>query len=309
MPSSSTRCPAATQAISAPSTLSALSLSALLLFAVTAGMAGAATAPRPPLPSSGKPAVLSAANLLERGDSALDAGDVQLADSLFTLAAPIPTSATSAASRHRREILTARLAAARGDWKTSADRLKAWENSPARQTGSGEILFWRGWVALHQARIPEADSLFVLASAYSGEPRAQDALEYRFSALLDNSPALQDYLRGLPESPLPASLRIASLERVPENSRLRPQALWQLALLLEARGESARARDLLTALSRDTGSLPGRRATAVLAFLRESEQPDSALSAYETLLIQSQQGVIAEFSRKRAQGLRRSPQP
>ena len=51
-------------------------------------------------------------------------------------------------------------------------------------------------------------NLIINTSAYTAVDKqasrgAQDALEYRFAALLENSPSLLDYLRGLPESPPP----------------------------------------------------------------------------------------------------------
>lgn len=240
-----------------------------------------------------------------RVETALQEGEILLADSLLKKETRWKNDAQS---RHRREILGARLAATRGDWKSAEARLLAWEQSSARRTGSGEILFWRGWAALHQGRLAEGDSLFVLSSAYvEGEDalRAQDALEYRFAALLENSPALQDYVRGLPESPLPGAMRANSLKQVPAESKLHPQALWQLALLTEFSGDSAQSHAILMDLAQDRSTLPGRRAAAVLAFLREKSNTDSALNAYEALLIKNQQGAIAEFSRQRVQALRR----
>jgi hypothetical protein len=232
-------------------------------------------------------------------EAALEAGNIHAAESLFTMAEGAPPGT---GFRHRREILMARLAASRGDWKGAESRLRAWKSNPSRLEGSGEVLFWLGWAALHQARITDADSLFVLASAYSGEDRAQEALEYRFAALLENSPSLQDYLRGLPESPLPEALRRASLERVPESSRLHPHALWQLAMMQEGRGSPLAAREILHKLARDATSLPGRRAIAYLGFLAEDSSSASALAAYEGLLLKHQNGVVPEFARKRMEG-------
>src|SRR5690606_11094583 len=135
---------------------------------------------------------------LDRLEAALERGFPSEAESLHAEVRMVPGEA----QRHRREIAAARLSAARGDWRAVDSRLAAWKENGARGEGSGEILFWQGWSALHQGRRERADTLFVLASAYAGQPgskRAQEALEYRFAALLDNSPALLDYLRGLPE--------------------------------------------------------------------------------------------------------------
>jgi hypothetical protein len=249
-----------------------------------------------------------------RIQAVLDAGDIQVADSLFNLAAKNP-GAADISNRHRREILTARLAASRGDWRTSESRLHAWMRNTSRPEGSGEIFFWLGWAGLHQGRVAEADSFLVLASSYQDEPRSQEALEYRFAALLDNSPALQDYLRGLPESPLAANLRAASLEKVPLTSRLYPEARWQLATLQLARGDSLGAGEALLRLSQGS-TLPAIRAGALWAYLTElaesaelaalagKSRSDSALAAYEALLVRHQQGVVPEFARKRGKILR-----
>lgn len=252
--------------------------------------------------SAAKPVTvnLSPLEALSRAEDALDAGDIAAADSLRSRIG----EALPAGLRHRQEIVGARLAASRGDWRSADARLRAWRTSPQRREGSGDVLFWLGWSAMHQARAAEADSLLVLASAYGEDARSQEALEYRFLGLLENGPALQDYLRGLPESPLPDPLRIASLERVPAESRLFAQARWHLAVMFEARGDTARSRPLLDTLSRDTRSVAGRRAATYRALLLERRAPDTSLKAYEEVLIGGQQGVTAEIARRRIRALK-----
>lgn len=268
----------------------------LLVCAGYAGAAGGASgATRATSPAS---APSSVAEILTQVTRALDAGDIPRADSLFTL--PSPPSP----ERHRFAIATARLAASRGDWRTVDRTLRAWQHDPGRREGSGEVLFWRGWSAMHQGRTAEADSLLMLASAYGGEPRSQDALEYRLAGLLETGDALQSYLRGLPESPLPHPLRLASLNRVPPPSALHPQARWHLVLLHEVHGDTALSRPLLDTLASDLRSVHGRRAAAYRALLKERASPDTALTAYETLLIRHQQGMTAEMARQRVRILR-----
>lgn len=240
---------------------------------------------------------------LARAARALDAGDIARAESLYALPGDDP------GARHRREILGARLAASRGDWRGVDAALTAWNGSPARLEGTGEVLFWLGWSALHQARGARADSLFVLASAYQDDERSRDALEYRYAALLDNGPALQSYLRGLPESPLPHSLRLASLAQVASPSSLYPYARWHLALLHEARGDTTLSRPLLDTLARQGRGIAARRASLYLGLLRERHAPDTALAIYEALLVRNQQGAAAETARKRAQNLRKKLRP
>lgn len=288
LPSSDSHSPCAPTARFFPRVIPACALLACGLFGAHVDAAEGATDP----------------NTSTRVETALETGDVLIADSLYKSET---RWGSDAQARHEREILGARLTAARGDWRGAEARLLAWEQSSARRSGSGEILFWRGWAALHQGRTAEADSLFVLSSAYvegkDGE-YAQEALEYRYATLLENSPVLLNYVRGLPESPLPTALRAASLKQVPPESRLYPHALWRLALLAELQGDTSQSRAILSDLARDASSMPAKRAVAVLAFLREKSSPDTALKSYEALLIKNQQGAIAEFLRQRIQRLR-----
>jgi hypothetical protein len=232
---------------------------------------------------------------------ALESGDLERADSLHSTLSP---QSRPPSWRHRHEIVKARLAASRGDWRAAEKALRAWNQNSARTGGSGEVLFWLGWAAMHQAKVSMADSLLVLASAYTEESRAQQALEYRLNGLLENGPSLQHYLRGLPESPLPLNLRRQSLHQIPTESQLYAHARWHLMVLHALAGESVEAAAIMDTLSRFPQSIPGKRAIAYKAYLSESMAPDTALTLYEFLLMQQQQGVTAEFARKRLQALR-----
>ena len=215
-------------------------------------------------------------------------------------------SETDAAFRsHRGILLEARLAAVRGDWNGARTRLESWLASPARTGNTGEVYFWLAWVALHQGEYGQADTLLVLASADTGSAHALDALEYRFAALLENGPALAEYLRGLPESPLPLRLRRASLEKIPSGSRLHPHALWQLARIAHLEGRREDFMDILQQLAA-VPTPQGRRAAAFVALAQEQATPDSAILRYENLLFQQQNGPHAEFSRARLRKLRQS---
>lgn len=231
---------------------------------------------------------------------ALDAGLSSTASTLLGTSPP-----ENPALRHSWEILQTRLSASAGGWKNAEARLKDWKNDPKRREGSGEIFFWQGWAALHQHRREEADTLFTLASSYADEPISQRALEYRYAVLLDTGEALYAYVRGLPESPLPDSMRKASLEHVSTSSALHPHALWEIALISEKTGNREGELEFLQALAMDPSSLAGRRASTRLTRLKfEPDQPDSAMNAYEHLLLQYQQGVPSEFARSRVQTLR-----
>jgi hypothetical protein len=251
---------------------------------------------------------LASAADLGRIEALLDGGRLQEADSLFGA----PSESRGAGSRQRVEIVEARLAAAQGNWRKTDARLRAWKVSADRSEGSGEVLFWLGWSALHQGKKASAESLFVLASAYDreregerpGRRGAQEALAYRLAATLDSSKILLDYARGLPESPLPDSMRLAALERVPARSKLYPYSQWQRALLKELLGDSDGGREALAALAANPVNVPARRAAARLAWLREPNDRDSARTGYEGLLMKQQQGVSSEFARRRLQNLR-----
>lgn len=227
-------------------------------------------------------------------EAALAGGDPLRADSLWkTIAPDAPELRTQ-----RGALLAARLDAARGDWNGARTRLESWLSSPIRTGSTGEVHFWLAWTALHQQEAGRADPLLVLASADTASPRARDALEYRFALLLETGPALTDYLRGLPESPLPRNLRRAVLEKIQPDSRLYPSALWELARISRLEGRTGDFIDILQQLS-SLDSPQGRRSAALLAFLQEGGAPDSAISRYENLLFQEQNGPIAEFSRAR----------
>ena len=242
-------------------------------------------------------ALAAADEPLDKAENALESGRWREADSLLS-AAP-----EGQGSRHRREILKARLAGSRGQWREAENRLKAWKENPARRESTADLLFWQAWAALHRQKRREADSLLVLASAYAREPASQKALEYRYALWLDSGAALRDFLRGLPESPAPDSARLAALLRVPPPSPLYPHARWEQYLVLEKSG-NRKAFEVLEDLARDPSTLPGRKAAARWAYVKlESESPDSALAAYERLLLEYQQGVQAEFARNRIQAL------
>jgi hypothetical protein len=237
-------------------------------------------------------------NPVRKVEQALEAGRVRAADSLLSA---LPQNGRT---RHKQEILSARLSGCRGRWREAETRLQAWKEHPRRRESTADILFWQAWAALHQSQRQRADSLLVLASAYAGENSSQKALEYRYAALVDSGAALRDYLQGLPESPLPDSLRLAALDRVPPASPLRPHARWEQYLFLETR-DPARALEVLEDLARDPSTLPGRKAAGRWAYVKlESNHPDSALAAYERLLLQYQQGIPAEFARSRIQALK-----
>jgi hypothetical protein len=208
---------------------------------------------------------------------------------------------------YRARLLKARALLALGRIPEASRTLADLKSSPRRREGTGPILFWQGWIALQQERPAVAESLLVLASAYTGSEESQRALEYRYWILLDSAAPRREFFRGLAESPLPAAERLRSLDRVPGNSPLWPQARIEKAQILVSQGlgDSARAvLDEAARLSKDR--VTGRRAEALAAFLQEKTPGGrpAALARYEDLLLEYQQGVVPEFSRGRIRALK-----
>ncbi len=233
-------------------------------------------------------------------DQALDAGYVQPFPPLFEI-----FSAPNPILRHQWEILQARREGLQQRWKEVDAQLANWKNNPDRKTGSGEILFWQAWANFYQGHQAEAETLLVLSSAYTEESASQQALEYRFTLQLDTGENLKAYFLGLPESPFSSSARLNSLQKIPVSSPLHPYALLEMTRLYRQSGKKIEEVAALKELSRDLSTLPARRALIRLARLRfEPANPDSAMAAYENLLLQYQQGVPSEFAKSRVQSFR-----
>lgn len=208
---------------------------------------------------------------------------------------------------YRGQILKARALLSLGRLPEAAKVLDVLKRSPLRRDGTGPILFWQGWLALQQGREVAAESLLVLASAYTGNEESQRALEYRYWILLDSGAARVDFLRGLAESPLPAMDRIQTLDRVPGTSALWPYARIEIAQILAGLGRLDSARAVLDQASKQSQDrLVGLKAEAMAAYLQEKTPGgrSAALARYEDLLIKYQQGVVPEFSRGRIRALK-----
>ncbi len=211
--------------------------------------------------------------------------------------------------KHRARLLRAR-ALLRAEKPDQAMRLLEKEKaSDLREESSGPLLFWQGIAALYQNRYPAADSLFILASAYTGGYEAQRALELRNWLMLDTSTVVrQAFFQGLEEGPLTVEKRLASLESVPSGSSLFPHATMERALrLLELERPDA-ALELLERLSRKGSNPLAVKAGALAAFVLEArlQAADKAVVKYRSLLLEYQQGVFPEFSRRRMRSLQES---
>lgn len=208
--------------------------------------------------------------------------------------------------RARLLIAQAQMALARP--QEAARTLDALKRDPQRKEGTGPILFWQACLALDQGRFTAADSLLVLASAYTGGEEAQRALDYRFFLLLDTAASARGpFFHGLPEAPRSAAERRANLDRVPAASQLWPFAQLEKAQILLSQSDPDSAVAVFDAVAkRSPVRLAGYEAEARAAFLEEKLPGgrQAALARYEDLLIKYQRGVVPEFSRGRIRALR-----
>lgn len=208
----------------------------------------------------------------------------------------------------RARLLAAQAEMALARPKDAARTLDALKRDPKRQEGTGPILFWQACLALDQGRFGAADSLLVLASAYTGTEDSQRALDYRFFLLLDTaSVARGAFFHGLPEAPRAAADRRGSLDRVPADSPLWPFSQLEKAQIQLAQSQPDSALAVFDAVAkRSPVRLAGYEAEARAAFLEEKLPGgrQAALARYEDLLIKYQRGVIPEFSRGRIKALR-----
>jgi tetratricopeptide (TPR) repeat protein len=207
----------------------------------------------------------------------------------------------------RGRLLKAQALMSLGKSKESGEVLSGLKRDPLRQEGTGPILFWQGCLAIDQNRFSAAESLMVLASAYTGSEEAQRALEYRFFLFQDTGSNRPFFFKGLTESPRSASERLHSLDKVAHESPLWPHAQLEKAQIFTQIGllDSAEA-VLEDAAKHSPDKLTGFQAEAKAAFLREKRPGgrQAALVKYEDLLIKYQQGVIPEFSRGRIKALK-----
>jgi hypothetical protein len=208
----------------------------------------------------------------------------------------------------RARLLTAQAQMALARPQDAARTLDALKKDPGRQEGTGPILFWQACLALDQGRFGAAESLLVLASAYTGSEESQRALDYRFFLLQDTASAARGpFFHGLPEAPRSSADRRANLERVPSASELWPFAQLEKAQILLSQSQPDSALAVFDAVAkRSPVRLAGFEAEARAAFLEEKLPGgrQSALARYEDLLIKYQRGVVPEFSRGRIRALR-----
>ncbi len=207
----------------------------------------------------------------------------------------------------RGRLLKAQSFLAQGKAQESADVLKALKQDPKRQEGTGPILFWQGCLAVDRGHFGAAESLFVLASAYTGSEEAQRALEYRFYLMQDTGASRPHFFRGLMESPHDNPTRLQSMQRVSQSSPLWPHAQLEKAQILVQMSLPDSAEKVLDfAAHNSQDRLAGLHAEARAAFLAEklSGGRQAALARYEDLLIKYQQGIIPEFSRERIKALK-----
>ncbi|MBF0430401.1 MAG: hypothetical protein HQK83_03930 [Fibrobacteria bacterium] len=176
------------------------------------------------------------------------------------------------------------------------------KDNPGRKESSSALLYWRAIINLFEQHYKKADSLLVLAGAYTTEESAGRALEIRYWLMLDSSGAhRKHFFNALPESPFGYHEKIYFLSKIPESSPLWPWGRLESATFIWKTGKPDSAVILLDSINkRYPNTWIGIKAKALQTYLRESDQTvDSSLANYDEILLQYQQGVIPEFSRER----------
>lgn len=214
----------------------------------------------------------------------------------------------------RAQLLQAALLRAQGKTSAASALLRKLKESPQRRIDNGEILLAQALTALQAEQWKAADSLLTAASAYFDAPETQMTLELRQALLLDTV-NMPHWLRGFPSSPYALAQKREALGRIPTKSPLYAQSLWTLAHYDLAEGRSEQAQkslnDLIQTATTSPSSAAGRgapnlklsAARALLAYLQEEAESETAIAGFENLLVESQQGVPAEFARERLRQL------
>ncbi len=198
-----------------------------------------------------------------------------------------------------RELLQARILLGQEKPEEAAGVLSRLKKASRQKLSNGAVLKAQGMVALWRHHVAEAESLLALASAYVEDPEVQGVLEMRRWILLDTSMAVTHLLHGQPEAPRSPEQKYASLAAVESRSALWPEAQWSLAALHLAQGKSQEALACYRNLTQAKTHARSQEAKARLIYLTETENAGQAIAAYEDLLVESQQGVPAEFARER----------
>ncbi len=207
---------------------------------------------------------------------------------------------------HRARILRARTLILSGNPQEALRLLRREKTGKQREAGTGPLLFWEAIASLHLNRYQAADSLFMQASAYAGSEEAQRSLQYRNWLMLDTSTtARRAFFHGLDEAPQPPEMRLDSLKAVPAASPLFPHARMEMAYrLLETESPDA-ALEILEKLASSGTDPLAVKAKALAAFILEArlQASEKAVVKYRSLLLEYQQGVFPEFSRRRMRSL------
>jgi hypothetical protein len=199
----------------------------------------------------------------------------------------------------RRDLMQARLFLGQGKPAMAEKILTQLKTSPQRLIGNGTLLQAQGFVAAWQAKTIAADSLWTQASAYVELAETQITLEWRRLLNLDTGVVLSKIIQAQPESPKSVSEKMALLETIPRSSPLWVEAQWQSARYLQGQGKVKQAQQRYEALAKEGNHPRQTEAKAQLAFLLETTDMPQAIANFESLLVESQQGVSAEFARER----------
>lgn len=198
-----------------------------------------------------------------------------------------------------RDLWQARIFLAQEKPEDASKLLSRLKNASRQTLSNGAVLKAQGLVALWRHRVAEAESLLTLASAYVEDPEVQGVLEMRRWILLDTGMAVTHLLQGQAEAPRSPAQKSSSLAAIDSRSPLWPDAQWSLADLHLALGETQEAIACYRNLTQAKTHARSQEAKARLIYLTETENANQAIAAYEDLLVESQQGVPAEFARER----------
>jgi hypothetical protein len=196
---------------------------------------------------------------------------------------------------------------AEGRFAEARKTLMQEQKNKQRKEGTGPLLFWRAVARIYEGEYKKADSLLVLASAYTDGEETQRALQFRHWMILDSSRhTLESFLKGLPESPFSIEKKRRFLNQIPPTSPLWDYGQLEIARLHLQRDEKKAAQQILKRLeTTKPDQWTGLQAKAVANFIREKEQPLlNSLEIYDEILLKYQQGVISEFSRERIRHLK-----
>jgi len=225
-----------------------------------------------------------------------------LREGRFTVAQKLLTELTHPAYLEVKQLMGIRLAIGQGKYDGALRELQILKDKEPRQTSSGTILHWQGVTYALRGELARAESLWIASSGYTQSPEIGRTLEYRL-ALLSDSNAISPFLSGQPEMANSVQTKLTKLKGVPPRSPLWISSQKLVFEYQKGLGDTLSAQKTLLNLSSLSPMGAGGplidEAKALIGYMQESNNPQAAIAAYESLLVQSQQGIPSEFARQR----------